>query len=134
MDPVSGSGPVAQNWRNLSGLGEASNPLTLEEIVALRRSYSTDEVASTVSLDLEDTPSPTVIPASALTLDSVIMFADPIPVPGVEPDHHQDIPNPIDRLVQREKDHKIRVDTFSNPMAKFHAMDLFDINYYVSNL
>ena len=90
MDPVSGSGPVAQNWRNLSGLGEASNPLTLEEIAALRRSYSSDEVASTVSLDLEDTPSPTVILASALTPDviSVFRFADPDPVPGAEPDHH----------------------------------------------
>ena len=88
MDPVSGSDPGAQNWRNLTGLGETSNPLTLEEVVALRRGYSTDEVASTVSLDLEQASFPTVIPASALTSDSVFRFADPVPVSEVEPDHH----------------------------------------------
>ena len=132
VDPVSGSDPGAQNWRSLSGLGEASNPLTLEEIVALRRSYSTDEVASTVSLDLEQASSPTVIPASALTSDSVFRFADPVPVSEVEPDHHQDIPNPIDRLVQREKDCKLRVGAFSHPIAKLYSMDLFYLKYHVA--
>ena len=108
MDPVSGSDLGTQNWLIWSGLGDAANSLTLDEIAALRRNYSSDEAASTVSLDLEQASSPTVIPASALTPDTVFRFADPVLVSEVEPDHHQDIPNPVDRLVQREKDLRVR--------------------------
>ena len=115
-------------------MGDAANSLTLDEIAALRRNYSSDGAASTVSLDLEQASSPTMIPASAPTSDTVFRFADPVPVSGVDPDHHLDLPNPIDRLVQREKDHKLRVDAFSHPIAKFHAMDLFDIKYHLSQI
>ena len=69
-----------------------------------------------------------------MTSDCVFGFADPITVSEVELDHNQDIPNPIDRLVQREKDCKVRVGAFNHPMVKFHAMDLFDIKYQVSQL
>ena len=54
-------------------------------------------------LNLEETSSPTWVLASAITFDPVFGFADPITVSEIEPDHNQDIPNPIDRLVQREK-------------------------------
>ena len=116
-----------------SGLGDAADFLTLDEITALRRDYSSDEVASTVSLNLEET-SPIVVSASALTRDCVFGFGDPITGSEVEPNQNQNIPNPIDRLVQREKDCKVRVGALNHPMAKFHAMDLFDINYQVSQL
>ena len=125
---------MTQNWLIRSGLGDAANSLTLDEIAALRRNYSSDGAASTVSLDLEQASFPTMIPASAPTSDTVFRFADPVPVSEVEPDHHLDIPNPVDRLVQREKDHKLRVGAFSHPMAKFHAMDLFDIKYHVAQI
>ena len=131
MEPVSGSDLGAQNWIIRSGLGDTVNYL-LDEVAALRRNFSSVEVASTVNLNLEETSSPTEIPSSALTSDSVFRFVDPVPVSEVEPDHRQDIPNLIERLVQREKDCKLRVGAFSHPMAKFHAMDIFDIRYHVS--
>ena len=134
MGPHIGSDSGAQNSIMRSGLADAADSLILDEITALRRDYSSDEVASTVSLDMEETSSPTVVLASALTTDCVFGFADPITVSEVEPDQNQDIPNSIDRLVHREKDCKLRVGAFSHPMAKFHAMDLFDIKYHVSQL
>ena len=53
MEPVSGSDLGVQNWIIHSGLADAANSLTLDEIAALRRNYSSDEAASTVSLYLE---------------------------------------------------------------------------------
>ena len=123
MDLVSGSDLGTQNWLIRSSLGDAANSLTLDEIAALRRKCSSDGAASTVSLDLEQASSLTMILASAPTSDTVFRFADPVPVSGVDPDRHLDIPNPIDRLVQWEKDRKLRISAFSHPMAKFHAMD-----------
>ena len=37
-------------------------------------------------------------------------------------------------LTQREKDRKFCVGSFSQPMAKFHAMDLFDIQQQLTDL
>ena len=68
-------------------------------------------------------------------LDNIIVFwlADPDRTPRFEPDHHQeDIPSPIERLVKNEKDRKAKIAAFVEPLAKFHAMDLFNIRYYVS--
>ena len=50
------------------------------------------------------------------------------------PDRKLNIPNPIDRIVQREKDRKAKLSSFKHPMAKVHAMDLFDIRYQLTQL
>ena len=107
----------------------AADSLTLDEITALQRDYSSYDAASTVSINLEETSSPSWVPAAAITLDPVFGFAEPITVSEDIPDQNLDIANPVDRLVQREKDHKVKLSAFSHPMAKFHAMDLFDIRY-----
>ena len=106
----------------------------MDEITALRRDYSSDEVGSIVNLNLEETSSPTLVPASALTTDCDFGFADPISVSEAAPDHNQDINNPTDRLVQRQKDCKVILGAFNHPLANFHAMDLFDTMYQVSQL
>ena len=88
VEPVSGSDPRAKNLIIRSGLGDAADSLTLDEIAALRRDYSSDVAASTVSLNLEETSSPTWVLASAITLDPVFGFADHIRVSEVVPDHN----------------------------------------------
>ena len=50
------------------------------------------------------------------------------------PEPNLDVPNPIDRIVQREKDHKAKLSSFKHPMPKVHAMDLFDIRYQLTQL
>ena len=61
-----------------SGLGDAADSLTLDEIAALRRNYSSDEAASTVSLNLEEISSPTWVLASATTLDPIFGLLSPL--------------------------------------------------------
>jgi len=51
-------------------------------------------------------------------------FAVPEPVSGIDPDHNPATPPTLNRLVQREKDHRNIIETFDQSMAKFHAMDL----------
>ena len=102
-----------------AGLSGAANSLTLEEIVALQRDYSSDDAASTVSIDQEESSSPKWTPAAAIATDPIFGFADPIIVSEAIPDHNQDIPNPIDRLVQREKDRKVKLSTISHTWQNF---------------
>ena len=61
-----------------SGLGDLANSLTLDEITALRRDYSSDRTASTVNQNLEETSSPTWVPAFATTLDPVFGLLSPL--------------------------------------------------------
>ena len=42
-----------------AGLSGAANSLTLEEIAALQRDYPSDDTASTVSIDQEESSVPT---------------------------------------------------------------------------
>ena len=134
MGPHSGSDAGAHNSIMRSGLGAAADSLTLDEITALQRDYSSYDAASTASIDLEETSSPSWVPATAITLDPVFGFAKPIAVSEVIPHQNLDIANYLDRLVQREKDRKVKLSAFSHPMAKFHAMDLFDIRYQLTQL
>ena len=108
VGPHIGSDPGAQNSIMQFGLGAAADSLTLDEITALQRDYSSDDAASTVSINLEETSSPSWVPATAITLDPVFGFAEPITVSEDIPDQNLDIANPVDRLVQREKDRKVR--------------------------
>ena len=127
VDPVNCLDPRTQAAINRSGLGGAANSLTLEEIEALRRNYSSDDVASTVSIDLEEVISQSGVPATATTTDPIFGFADPIVVSQVVPNSNQEIANPFDRVEQMLKDRRAKVAAFSHPMAKVHTMDLFDI-------
>ena len=54
-------------------------------------------------------------------------FAVPEPVPGIGPDHNPATPPTLNRLVHREKDLRDLIESFDQPMAKFHAMDLSDV-------
>ena len=86
VGPYIGSDLGAQNSIMWSGLGDVADSLTLEEIAALRRDYSSDRAASTVNLNLEETSSPTWVPASATALDPFFGFAESITVSEVVPD------------------------------------------------
>ena len=63
---------------------------------------------------------------------SEFRFAVPEPVSGIDPDHHPATPPTLDRLVQRERARRDRVGSFDQPMAKFHAMDLLDVQDHLS--
>ena len=52
VGPYNGSDPRAHNAIMRAGLGGAADSLTLDEIAALERDYSSDGTASTVSLDI----------------------------------------------------------------------------------
>ena len=73
MDPSNGidSRTQAALWR--AGMGGAAADLTPEEIDALRENYSSDDAASTVSIDLEEATSPYDVPATA-TPDPIFGF------------------------------------------------------------
>ena len=76
MDPHSGLGPRAQMALERAGLSGATNSLTLEEIVALQRDYSSDDAASTVSIDQDDSSVPEWTPATAIATDPIFGFAE----------------------------------------------------------
>ena len=55
-------------------------------------------------------------------------------VPGQvnDPDHNPATPPTLNRLVQRERDHTDMIESFDQPMAKFHAIDLSDVQDHIS--
>ena len=128
MDPVNGLDPRTQAVLDRAGLGRAANSLTLGEIEALRRNYSSDDAASTVSIDLEEVTSPPGVPAASTTVYTIFGFFDPIVVSEIVPDTNLEIANPFDRVEQMLKDRRDKVSTFSHLMAQVHAMDLFDMS------
>ena len=79
-------------------------------------------------------PVPEWTPASAMSTDPIFGFAEPIVVSADVPDTIPDVPNPIDRLIQREKDRKLMMSSLSHPITWVHAMDLMDIRYQLNQL
>ena len=128
MDPSNGidSRTQAALWR--AGLCGVAADLTPEEINALRENYSTDNAAPTVSMDLEEATSPYDVPATA-TVDPIFGFHDPIVVSQMVPERQPPLANPIDRVEQMLKARKSKVKSFSHPLTKVHAMDLFYLKH-----
>ena len=128
MDPSNSidSRTQADLWR--AGLGGAGADLTPEEIDALGENYSSDDAASTVSMDLEEATSPYDVPAT-LTVDPIFGFYDPIVVSQMVPERWLPLANPIDRVEQMLKARKSKVKFFSHPLTKVHAMDLFYLKH-----
>ena len=62
-------------------------------------------------------------------MDPVFGFSDPITVSEVVPDHNQDIADLLDRLVQMEKDCKVRLSTFSYPMVTWWLFSGYHIPF-----
>ena len=85
MDPSNGIDSRTQAVLERAGLGGAADDLTPEEIDALRENYSSDDAASTVSIDLEEATSPYDVPATA-TADPIFGFHDPIVVSQMVPE------------------------------------------------
>ena len=117
-----------------AGLSGATDSLTSEEIATLQRDYPSDDTASTVSIDQEESSVPTWTPAAAIAEDPIFGFADPIIVSNAVSEPNLDVPNPIDNLVRREKDRKAKLSTLKNPVTKVHCMDLFDIRFQLAQL
>ena len=79
-------------------------------------------------------PVPEWSPAAATTVDPIFGHAEPIIVSQVDPRAGFDMTNPLDRIIRREKDRMQMMSSLSNPIAKVHAMDLFDIRYQLHQL
>ena len=67
-------------------------------------------------------------------MDPIFGHAEPIIVSEVDPRAGYDMTNPLDRIIRREKDRMQMMSSLSNPVAKVHAMDLFDIRYQLHQL
>ena len=77
-------------------------------------------------------PVPEWTPATAIATDPIFGFAEPIVVSPDVPTTVPDVTNPVDRLIQREKDRKLMMSSLSHPIARVHAMDLIDIRYQLN--
>ena len=75
-----------------AGLSGAANYLTLEEIAALQRDYPSDDTASTVSLDQEESSVPVWTQATAIDMDPIFGFAEPIIVSNSVTKPNLDVP------------------------------------------
>ena len=118
--------------------GASSSP-TLEEIAALQEEYSSDSDASTVLLEEgsrspRGPPVPQWSPTTTAAIDPIFGRAEPIIVSEVDPHAGHDMSNPLDRIIKREKDRMQMMRSLDNPVAKVHAMDLFDIGYNLNQL
>ena len=109
-------------------MGGAATDLTPEEIDALRENYSSDDAASTVSINLEEATSPYDVTAK-VTTDPIFGFLNPIIVSQMVPERQPPISNPVDRVEQMLEARKSKVKSFSHPLTKVHAMDLFDLKH-----
>ena len=132
IESLSGSRSRAQS----SG---APISLSLEEIDALQEGYSSDSNVSTVLLDVTPRspvapPVPQWSPTSTATLDPILGLAEPIIVSEVDPRTGHDMSNPLDQIIRREKDRMQLMRSLDDPVAKVHAMDLFDIWYNLNQL
>ena len=119
----------------------AAPPLTIEKVAALQEDWDSDSDASTVLLEefsprLPEGPPPVPewSPAPIPTEDPLFGHAEPIRLSEVDPHAGHDMTNPIDRLIRRERDRMQMMSSQSNPIAKVHAMDLFDIRYQLHQL
>ena len=113
--------------------GASSSP-TLEEIAALQGGYSSDSDASTVIIEEgprspAGPPVPQWSPTTATAIDPIFDRAEPIIVSEVDPRAGYDMTNPLDWIIRREKDRMQIMRSLNDPVAKVHAMDLFDIGY-----
>ena len=112
---------------------------TLEEIAALQGGYSSDSDASTVIIEEgprspTGPPVPRRFPTTAAAIDPIFGRAEPIIVSEVDPRAGHDMSNPLDRIIRREKDRMQLMRSLDDPVAKVHAMDLFDIWYNLNQL
>ena len=79
-------------------------------------------------MDLEEATSPYDVPAT-VTADPIFGFHDPIVVSQMVPERQLPLANPIDRVEQMLRARKSGVKSFSHPLTKVHAMDLFDLKH-----
>ena len=79
-------------------------------------------------------PVPEWSPATATAVDPIFGHAEPIIVSQVDPRAGFDMTNPFDRIIRREKDRMQMMSSLSNPVAKVHTMDLYDIRYQLHQL
>ena len=114
-------------------------PLSIEEVAVLQEDIDSDSDASTVLLEESprsprEPPIPEWSPATATAVDPIFGHAEPIIVSQVDPRAGFDMTNPLDRMIRREKDRMQMMSSFSNPITKVNAMDLFDIRYQLHQL
>ena len=107
--------------------------------MALQEDYDSDSDASTVLLEESPRsprgpPVPEWSPATATAVDPIFGHAEPIIVSEVDPCAGFDMTNPLDQIIRREKDRMQMMSSLSNPIAKVHAMDLYDIRYQLHQL
>ena len=134
VESLSGIGPRALMALDRADLSGAANPLTLGEIAALQEDYSSDSDASTILLERDVSPVPEWSPAAVMSSDPIFGFAEPIVVSPDVPTTVPDVTNPVDRLIQREKDRKLMMSSLSHPIARVNVMDLMDIRYQLNQL
>ena len=114
--------------------------LSLDEIDALQEGYASDDSnASTVILDITprspaEPPVPEWSPTSTTTIDPLLGLAEPIIVSQVDPRAGHDMSNPIDRIIRRERERMQLMQSQTDPVARAHLMDLFDIHYHLHQL
>ena len=123
--------------RSRAHMSGAPISLSLDEIDALQDGYSSD--ASTVILDETprspvEPPVPEWSPTSAATIDPMLGLAEPIIVSQVDPRAGHDMSNPFDRIIRRERDRMQLMQSQTDPVARAHLMDLFDIHYHLHQL
>ena len=112
----------------------------MDEIVALQDGYASDDSnASTVILDVTprspaEPPAPEWSPTSTTTIDPLLGLAEPIIVSQVDPRAGHDMSNPFDRIIRRERERMQLMQSQTDPVARAHLMDLFDIHYHLHQL
>ena len=67
-------------------------------------------------------------------MDPILGLAEPIIVSEVDPRAGHDMSNPLDRIIRRERDRMQLMRSQSDPRARAHLMDLFDIHYNLHQL
>ena len=114
----------------------ALHPLTIEEVAALQEDWNSDSDASTVLLEefsprSPDWPPPAPDQSSAptTTVDPLFGYAEPIRLSEADSRAGLDMTNPIDQIIRRERDRLQLMNDLSDPVARVHAMDLFDIKH-----
>ena len=119
----------------------AAHPLTIEEVAALQEDWDSDSDASTVLIEefsprLPEGPPPVPewSPAPIPTEDPLFGHAEPIRLSEVDPRAGHDMTNPIDQIIRRKRDRMQLMNAQSDPVARVHAMDLFDIRHQLHQL
>ena len=114
----------------------AAHPLTIEEVAALQKDWNSDSDASTVLIEEFSPrspewppPVPERPPALSATMDPLFGYAEPIRLSEVDSNEGPNVNNPMDQIIRRERDRLQLMKNLKDPVARVHAMDLFDIKH-----